>query len=175
MWICGHDDTPTVPAAPHLTRRTRPVGYWTLRQGSPDDAVDLFVDVQFGQAAALGVVGHADGHWFGALCDGHRDLKQSFAEVSRGDVAALFVLRVAASSTSEDRHTRRFIEDVGGSPELSAHVHTHFPGHALSLPPLRLYTFQEIQVEVCSSECRLFCLSRQPLSTKLGLLGYPGG
>lgn len=25
----GHADTPTQPAAPGLTRRTRPVGYWT--------------------------------------------------------------------------------------------------------------------------------------------------
>lgn len=63
-----------------------------------------------------------------------------FAEVSRGDVPALFVLRVAAASTSVDGHTRRFIENVGGSPELPAHVHTHLPGDALSPPPLRLDT-----------------------------------
>lgn len=54
-----------------------------LRQSSPDDAVDLFVDVQFGQTAALGVVGHADGHWPGALGDWHRDLKQLQREAER--------------------------------------------------------------------------------------------
>lgn len=47
-----------------------------LRQGSPDDAVDLFVDIQFGQTAALGVVGHTDGHRLGALGDRHCDLKE---------------------------------------------------------------------------------------------------
>lgn len=63
-----------------------------------------------------------------------------FAEESCGDVPALFVLRVAAASTSVDGHTRRFIENVGGGPELPAHVHTHLPGDALSLPPLGLDT-----------------------------------
>lgn len=47
-----------------------------LRQGSSDDAVNLFVDVQFGQTAALGVVGHTDGHRLGALGDRHCDLKE---------------------------------------------------------------------------------------------------
>lgn len=47
-----------------------------LRQGSPDDAVHLFVDIQFGQTAALGVISHTDGHRLGALGDRHRDLKQ---------------------------------------------------------------------------------------------------
>lgn len=47
-----------------------------LRQGSPDDAVDLFVDIQFGQTTALGVVGHADGYRLGALGDRHCDLKE---------------------------------------------------------------------------------------------------
>lgn len=47
-----------------------------LRQGSPDDAVNLFVDVQFGQTAALRVVRHTDGHRLGALGDRHCDLKQ---------------------------------------------------------------------------------------------------
>lgn len=136
MQVCVHTDTPTLSAVPRLTGKTRPVGDRTLRQGSPDDAVDLFVDVQFRQTAALGVVGHADGHWFGALCDRHRDLKQGFAEVSGGDIPTLFILRVAASSTSVDGHTRGFIEDVGGSPELPAHVDTDFSGHALSPPPL---------------------------------------
>lgn len=60
----------------------------------------------------------------------------SFAEVTSGDIPALFVLRVAASSTSVDGHTGWFIEDVGGSSKLPAHVDTHFPGHTLSLPPL---------------------------------------
>lgn len=60
----------------------------------------------------------------------------SFAEVTGGDIPALFVFRVAASSTSVDGHTGWFIEDVGGSSKLPAHVDTHFPGHALSLPPL---------------------------------------
>lgn len=63
-----------------------------------------------------------------------------FAEESCGDVPALFVLRVAAASTSVDGHTRRFIENVGGGPELPAHVHTHLPGDALSPPPLGLDT-----------------------------------
>lgn len=63
----------------------------------------------------------------------------SFAEVSCGDISALFVLRVAASSTSVDGHTWWFIEYVGGSPKLPAHVDTHFPGNALCLPPFRLY------------------------------------
>lgn len=47
-----------------------------LRQGSSDDAVNLFVDVQFGQTAALGVVGHTDSHRFGALGDWNCDLKK---------------------------------------------------------------------------------------------------
>lgn len=63
----------------------------------------------------------------------------SFAEVSCGDISALFVLRVAASSTSVDGHTWWFIEYVGGSPKLPAHVDTHFPGNALCLPPFWLY------------------------------------
>lgn len=63
----------------------------------------------------------------------------SFADVSHGDIPALFVLRVTASSTSVDGHTWWFIEYVGGSPELPAHVDTHFPGNALCLPPLHLY------------------------------------
>lgn len=63
-----------------------------------------------------------------------------FAEESCGDVPALFVLRVAAASTSVDGHTRRFIENVGGGPELPAHVHTHLPGDALSPAPLALDT-----------------------------------
>lgn len=64
----------------------------------------------------------------------------SFAEVTCGDISALFVFRVAAPSTSVDRHTWWFIEDVGRSPEFPAHIDTHFPGHALSLPPFHLYT-----------------------------------
>lgn len=144
--IGGHADTPTLSAAPSLTRRACPVSYWTLRQGSPDDAVNLSVDVQLGQTATLSVVGHTDSHWLGALGDRHCDFKQSFAEITSGDIPALFVFRVAASSTSVDGHTGWFIEDVVRSPELPAHVDTHFPGHALSLPPLRLYTFQDIQV-----------------------------
>lgn len=64
----------------------------------------------------------------------------SFAEVTSGDIPALFVFRVAASSTSVHGHTRWFIEYVGRSAELPAHIDTHFPGHALSFPPLRLYT-----------------------------------
>lgn len=68
------------------------------------------------------------------------DCAYSFAEVTSGDIPALFVFRVAAPPTSVDGHTGWFIEDVGGSPELPAHVDTHFSGHALSLPPLRLYT-----------------------------------
>lgn len=63
----------------------------------------------------------------------------SLAEVSCGDISALFVLRVAASSTSVDGHTWWFIEYVGGSPKLPAHVDTHFPGNALCLPPFWLY------------------------------------
>ena len=47
-----------------------------LWQGSADDAVDLLVDVGFGQTVAAGVVGHADGHWLGVLGVGHRDLKE---------------------------------------------------------------------------------------------------
>lgn len=47
-----------------------------LRQCSSDDAVNLLVDIQFGQTAALGVVGHTDGHWFRPLGDWHSDLKQ---------------------------------------------------------------------------------------------------
>ena len=38
--------------------------------------MNLLVDIQFGQAAALGVIGHTDGHWPCALCYWHRDLKQ---------------------------------------------------------------------------------------------------
>lgn len=60
----------------------------------------------------------------------------SFAEVTSGNIPALLVLRVAASPTSVDGHTGRLIEDVGRSPELPAHVDTHFPWHTLSLPPL---------------------------------------
>lgn len=167
MHISDHANTPTLPAAPSVTGRTCPVSYWTLRQGSPDDAVNLFVDVQFGQTAALGVVGHTDGHRLGALGDRHCDLKQSFTEVTSGDIPALFVFGVAASSTSVDGHTWWFIEDVGGSPKLPAHVDTHFPGHALSLPPLQLYTFQDIQVEVDSSKRWLFCISQWPQSARL--------
>lgn len=47
-----------------------------LRQGPPDDAVDLFVYIHFGQTAALGVVGHTDGNWLGTLGDRHCDLKK---------------------------------------------------------------------------------------------------
>lgn len=47
-----------------------------LRKGSPDDAVNLFVDVEFGKAAAVGVVGHTDGYWLGPLCNRHCDLKK---------------------------------------------------------------------------------------------------
>lgn len=47
-----------------------------LRQCSSDDAVNLLVDIQFGQTAALGVVGYTDGHWFRPLGDWHSDLKQ---------------------------------------------------------------------------------------------------
>lgn len=54
-----------------------------LRQGSPDDAVNLFVHIQFGQTAALGVVGHTDGHWLSALGDRHCDLKQLQKEQKR--------------------------------------------------------------------------------------------
>lgn len=67
-------------------------------------------------------------------------LTYSFAEVTGGDIFALFVLGGAASSTPIYRHTRWLIEDVGGSPELPAHINTHFSGHALSFPPLQLYT-----------------------------------
>lgn len=162
-------NAPTNPAAPGLTRGTRPVGYWTVRHRSPDDAVHLFVHVEFGQTVALSVVGHTDGDRLRALCDGHRDLKQGFADEARGDIPALFVLRVAAASTSEDGHTGRFVEDVGGSTELPAHVHTHLSGHALSLPPLRLYTFEHIQVEVGSSERGLVCVCQRPGSSRLGL------
>lgn len=73
--------------------------------------------------------------WQAKIGGAHR-----FAEKSCGDVPALFVLRVAAASTSVDGHTRRFIENVGGGPELPAHVHTHLPGDALSPPPLGLDT-----------------------------------
>lgn len=38
--------------------------------------MNLFVDVQFGQTAALGVIGHTDGHRLGALGDRHCDLKE---------------------------------------------------------------------------------------------------
>lgn len=38
--------------------------------------MDLFVDIQLGQTAALGVVSHADGHRLGALGDRHCDLKE---------------------------------------------------------------------------------------------------
>lgn len=38
--------------------------------------MNLLVDIQFGQTAALGVVGNTDGHWPGALGDRHHDLKQ---------------------------------------------------------------------------------------------------
>ncbi|TNN47612.1 hypothetical protein EYF80_042190 [Liparis tanakae] len=55
----------------------------TTRQGSPDDAVNLFVDVQFGQAAALRVVGHTDGHRLGALGNRHCDLEQLQKEQRR--------------------------------------------------------------------------------------------
>ena len=51
-------------------------GRLLLWQGSADDAVDLFVDVGFGQTVAAGVVGHADGHRLGVLGVGHRDLKE---------------------------------------------------------------------------------------------------
>lgn len=54
-----------------------------LRQGSPDDAVNLLVDVQFGQTAALGVIGHTDGHWLGALGDRHCYLKELHKEQNR--------------------------------------------------------------------------------------------
>lgn len=47
-----------------------------LWQGAPDDAVNLSVNVQFGQTAALGVVGHADGYRLGALGQRHCDLKE---------------------------------------------------------------------------------------------------
>lgn len=173
--ISGHAETPTLPAAPSLARRTRSVGYWTLRQGSPDDAVNLLVDVQFGQTAAMGVIGHTDGHWLGALGDRHCYLKESFAEVTCGDISALFVFRVAAPSTSVDRHTWWFIEDVGRSPEFPAHIDTHFPGHALSLPPFHLYTFQHIQVEIGSSKHLLLCISLWPQSARLWQLREPGG
>lgn len=54
-----------------------------LRQGSPDDAVNLLVDVQFGQTAAMGVIGHTDGHWLGALGDRHCYLKELQKEQNR--------------------------------------------------------------------------------------------
>lgn len=47
-----------------------------LGKGSPDDAVHLFVDVEFGKTAALGVVGHTDGYWLGPLCNRHCNLKK---------------------------------------------------------------------------------------------------
>lgn len=47
-----------------------------LWKGSPDDAVNLFVEVQPGKTAALGVVGHADGYRLGALCNRHCNLKK---------------------------------------------------------------------------------------------------
>lgn len=53
-----------------------------LRKGSPDDAVNLFVEVQPGKTAALGVVGHADGDWLGALCKRHRNLKKLRGEAN---------------------------------------------------------------------------------------------
>ena len=46
--------------------------------------MNLFVDVQFGQAAALGVVGNTDGHRLGALGDRHCDLKQLHRKQTRG-------------------------------------------------------------------------------------------
>lgn len=162
-----HADTATLSAAPSMTRKTRPVSDRAIRQSSSDDAVNLFVDVQFGQTAALGVISHTDGHWLGALGDWHSDLKQSFAEVTSGDIPALFVFRVAAASTSVDGHTWWFIEDVGGSPKLPAHVDTHFPGHALSPSPLRLYAFQDIQIEVGSSEGCLFRIRKWSQPTRL--------
>lgn len=75
-------------------------------------------------------------------------LTYGFAEVTGGDISALLVLGGAASSTPIYRHTRWLIEDVGGSPELPAHINTHFSGHALSFPPLQLYT--------CTQKRRLF-------------------
>ncbi len=83
----------------------------------------------------------------------------SFAEVTSGDIPALFVFRVAASSTSVDGHTWWFIEDVGRSPELPAHVDTHFPGHALSLPPLRLYTCTHTEGQITTTTVQqvFFC------------------
>ena len=74
------------------------------------------------------------------ITGGEKECAYSFAEVTCGDISALFVFRVAAPSTSVDRHTWWFIEDVGRSPELPAHIDTHFSGHALSLPPFHLYT-----------------------------------
>jgi len=49
---------------------------YSLGQGSSDDAMNLFVDVQFGKTAALGMVSHTDSHRLGALGDRHCDLKQ---------------------------------------------------------------------------------------------------
>lgn len=64
----------------------------------------------------------------------------SFTEVPGGDVPTLFVLWVAAASTSVHGHTWWFIEDVGWSSKLSAHIHANFSGSAVSFPPLWLYT-----------------------------------
>lgn len=93
----------------------------------------------------------------------------SFAEVSCGDIPALFVLGVAAASTSVDGHTGRLIEDVCGSPEFPSHVNTHFSGCTLSLPPFWLYSCTHTN----KSQSFCFSLMSQLWEKQTYFLGHP--